>query len=295
MKSQKITTAVLLPLYNPESFLDEQLESLLSQDFEEFFLVWGISRCDENREQIEEKIRMFSSNKYVEIEGFSATAAFFELLENAIEFEYVAFCDQDDIWDRSKLRIQTESLQKYSNIPALSHSNFKTKDGNTFRSVNNCFNHKVSSLLEGNCARGCTMVLNTKLARLIVKSNYQNVPWHDWWTILVASSFGTIVKNDANLIEYRVHKNNLIGIPNFQKRIKNFLSREVGQSLNMARGLINLAESLSIVPPTDLIKWLSIYGEKSPRKYVRILFSPRSRRNPTADILRRLLFIVKNP
>ena len=180
--------AVLLPLYNPEPYLFDQLESLASQDIEKFDLIWGVSKDENNSIPAIDAMCAFTNNYFVDINGLSASNAFFKLLSKAAEYDYVAFCDQDDIWEKSRLSKQVASLKQFENSVALSHSNFTILNDKNFNVVDNCYSHKVDTLLEGNCARGCTMVLNKKLVRTILESPVERMIWHDWWTILIASA-----------------------------------------------------------------------------------------------------------
>lgn len=287
--------AVLLPLYNPEPYLFDQLESLASQDIEKFDLIWGVSKDENNSIPAIDAMCAFTNNYFVDINGLSASNAFFKLLSKAAEYDYVAFCDQDDIWEKSKLSKQVASLKQFENSVALSHSNFTILNDKNFNVVDNCYSHKVDTLLEGNCARGCTMVLNKKLVRTILESPVERMIWHDWWTILIASAYGVIVKNVEPLTKYRLHERNLVGIPGIRRRLINFIHRKKGTSLNMGLALLTMADELGVLPPQELIHWIKIYEKRGFNRILGTLFSPRKRKKILDDLIRRVAFCVKIP
>lgn len=103
MESQKVQ--VLMSTYNGERFLQEQIESILNQSWKNLDI---LIRDDGSRDQTREILKDYSekySNVYIFLEENCGVArSFFELLKKS-DADYVAFCDQDDIWMEQKIEI----------------------------------------------------------------------------------------------------------------------------------------------------------------------------------------------
>lgn len=56
---------------------------------------------------------------------------FYELMQKATEYntDFIAFCDQDDVWDEDKLLIAVEKIKQFD-CPALYYSGQRLVDEN---------------------------------------------------------------------------------------------------------------------------------------------------------------------
>jgi hypothetical protein len=131
--------------------------------------------------------------------------------------DYLAFCDQDDIWQKDKCSRAIQFLEHYpSEIPALYCSRVAMVDehlqlirlsdmprrGLSFR------NALVESVVWG-----CTVVINQAARRLLLRGSPRHALVHDRWIYLVVSAFG-VLKFDAEArILHRRHKTNSSMIP----------------------------------------------------------------------------------
>ena len=110
---------ILMAVFNGENFLAQQLESLMSQDFDGFRLI----ACDDgssdgSRDILEafgarfpDRIKTVYNDKNVGVrENFFALMA----LSDA---EYIMFCDQDDVWDSGKVQSSSMSHIRYAGKP----------------------------------------------------------------------------------------------------------------------------------------------------------------------------------
>ena len=103
-KPNKVT--VLLSTYNGSKFLQQQLNSLYEQTYPNIrILVRDDGSSDSTRsilenEQLSGRIDILRGH-----ENLGPGLSFFKLLHNAAstETEYVAFCDQDDVWHPHKI------------------------------------------------------------------------------------------------------------------------------------------------------------------------------------------------
>jgi hypothetical protein len=62
-----------------------------------------------------------------------------------------------------------------------------------------------------NVLTGCTMAFNRTLARLVSRSQPENMVMHDWWLYLIAAGCGKVVFDPIPNILYRQHGSNAVG------------------------------------------------------------------------------------
>lgn len=214
-KPRKVT--ILLSTYNGSKFLQQQLNSLYEQTYPNIrILVRDDGSLDSTRNILEKE----QSGGHIEIlkghRNLGPALSFFELLNNAAstETEYVAFCDQDDVWHPHKIEHAVSALLAVpDNRPALFCSRLEIVDEqlNHIGFTNTPRKLGFGNALVENIATGCTIVLNRKAIELVYNNLPSNVLMHDWWCYLVLSCFGEVIfDNNAN-IKYRQHGNNTIG------------------------------------------------------------------------------------
>ena len=219
---------ILMATYNGEKYLKEQLDSLIVQTYKDWILWIHDDNSSDQTEQIikkymqkyPEKIKLINDN----ISTGGATENFNYLLNNIDNnYEYIMFCDQDDIWLPSKIEITINKMREKEienpNKGILIHTDLYIYKNNIimnqlrFMDVQNLVATKtaINSLFLQNTIVGCTMMFNKKLLEIV-----GNIPkkanMHDWWIALVASVFGLICYIDKATIYYRQHENNTVGV-----------------------------------------------------------------------------------
>ncbi len=94
---------VLMSTYNGERFLEEQIESLLSQSWKNLeILIRDDGSTDGTMEILERYCMRYSNIQVFAGENVGVAKSFFELLEES-DGDFVAFCDQDDVWLEHKV------------------------------------------------------------------------------------------------------------------------------------------------------------------------------------------------
>ena len=101
--------SVIMPCYNCADFIEESIISVLSQDYSEIELILIDDGSTDSTADVistinDPRIRYFSQP------NSGVSAARNNGLDQA-KGEYIAFIDADDIWHKSKLRLQTQLLQ----------------------------------------------------------------------------------------------------------------------------------------------------------------------------------------
>ncbi len=291
--------AVLLATHNPTSVIKEQIESIYSQELVKVKVYWGDDRSNEETKTF---IRsLLAGRNYVEISdsGIGATKNFLYLLRFPTE-PYIAFSDQDDVWLPRKLAQHVQLLKNSSDIPALSHSNsllLVKGEKQTKRSV--CSGHSFYELSWQNCVQGCTMIINSKLQKLLnlIPQNY--VLAHDWWIAQVASLHGCIFVNENKDTLYRIHPGNAIGNPGILQRVKLSIKRTRGTQSKQALEILEHKNDLTRMHSGE-IELLRTYWEKinsgSVLNRLKIaLLDRKGRSSLFEDIWRRISLIIHAP
>jgi len=145
---------------------------------------------------------------------------------------YVAFADQDDVWDEDKLNVQFQDMVnlegKYGkHVPLLVHSDLEVVDEN-MRTIHPSFaryqnmrhpeTKDIRTLIVQNVAVGNTIMINRQLLDIAVPIP-ENAYMHDWWLVLCAVVFGGLFYNHRQLNKYRIHAHNVTGVLGYRSAI----------------------------------------------------------------------------
>lgn len=213
--------AVLLAVFNGAEFLQSQIDTLARQTVEHID-IWASDDGSEDGslEILERAARAWKKGSFRILAGprLGFAENFRSLMANPdIEADYVAFCDQDDLWDDDKLAYALLWLERQdAHRPALfcSRTRTITVDGQEigfsplFRRPPNFSNAIVQSLAGAN-----TMVMN-RAAWEVVRESSRRTSFvsHDWWCYLIVSGAGGLVRySPVAKIGYRQHAGNVVG------------------------------------------------------------------------------------
>lgn len=212
--------AVLLASFNGASYIDEQLRSVDQQDWPAID-VWASDdgSTDGTPNALERWSAYWSKGSFTRLagpaQGFAAN--FRALLINPlIDADYVAFCDQDDIWLPEKTRAAAEALAPHADRPALycartiivSAEGREVQRSPLFRRTPDFANAMVQSIGGGN-----TMVMNRAAHRLLREAARRTgFVSHDWFAyLIVTGAGGHVTYSDVPHVRYRQHEGNLVG------------------------------------------------------------------------------------
>ncbi|MEH7130099.1 glycosyltransferase, partial [Neobacillus drentensis] len=144
----------------------------------------------------------------------------FEKLTAMSKGDFIAYCDQDDIWEEDKLSVLVNTLLVqnalvcYSDLSIIDdHDKFVAS---SFKKISKRLNHIYGEktygyFLRRNSITGCTMLINSRIAKESLPFPNSNEYVHDHWLALFASCKGNIAYVERPLIRYRIHANNQIG------------------------------------------------------------------------------------
>lgn len=222
---------VLLSTYNGDKFLEEQLESIIAQEGVAVDILVRDDGSNDgtchilDRWQDDGKLRWYKGGNL----GFALS--FIDLVLKAPEYDYYAFCDQDDVWFSDKLKRAVCKLEAIEEPIKLYCSNVEYyKNGQAYGGI-----HKVVpyfdkyTCLVRNIAPGCSMVFSPALKDLIASAPPRKIIAHDFWIFQLAVLMGKVVYDFEPSMLYRQHENNQIGqktsrVEIWKRRVKNLTS-----------------------------------------------------------------------
>ncbi|ESX96193.1 MULTISPECIES: glycosyltransferase family 2 protein [unclassified Mesorhizobium] len=221
MSRQDQRVAVLLGTKDGAAFLDEQLASLAAQSHPVVDL-WvsddgstdGTSAIIGAWQSRWSKGRLTLSNG--PRQGFAANFRAM-IIDPRIEADYYAFCDQDDIWEPDRLESAIAWMQGHdAGTPLLFCSRTATmSETGAAQGYSPLFQHPPAfrNALVQSIAGGNTMMINRAARKLLAKASARTeFVSHDWWTYLIVTAAGGIVRYDPRpLVRYRQHEANLVG------------------------------------------------------------------------------------
>lgn len=210
---------ILLSTYNGEKYLEEQLDSIFQQTFQNFTLyirddassdstIKLVHTYMEEHPETADKIILLSNQ---DNKNLGYMGSFWQLLEKCGTADYYAFCDQDDVWLPNKLEAGLNFMGKENpETPLLYFSNYNYCDDK----LN--VGHKAPAVslpiafrdvLFYTPAFGFSIIINDKLREIALQTKDRtNLP-HDGWVQKIAAAFGKILYNSECTALYRRHSN----------------------------------------------------------------------------------------
>ena len=215
--------SVVLATCNGEKYLAAQLKSLEEQTLlPEELVVFDDCSVDGTVSVLHEfaKNAPFAAEIHENLSPLGAAQNFAAALA-AAKGDYIAFCDQDDVWQKDKLRLAMEVMQKTETAakgePVAVHTDLTVVDEN-LQTVQHSLhksqllpqNANLTNILAQNPAVGCTMLINKPLKKLMLPMPKEAV-MHDFWAAVLAAAAGKLVYVDTPMVLYRQHGKNCIG------------------------------------------------------------------------------------
>lgn len=224
--------AIIVSTYNGERFLSEQLDSLLAQTYSDISI---FVRDDGSTDSTKSILEIYSRNHGITCwyeNNIGSTLSFLDgLVRAGDDYDYYAFCDQDDVWFPEKVSVSVSSLEDGSAGAKLFFSEFTYCDARLHeRGKSHLKKTDVSRTLFyfDNVCSGNTMLFNNDLRTLVLSHDYSSVYYHDWWIALIAAHFGNLYYSDRALLYYRrtgenVSSNGLKGLALNFKRFQDYI------------------------------------------------------------------------
>lgn len=214
-----VKISVALATYNGATYLADQLKSLANQDHLPFELVIGDDGSSDNTIEIIEdflKVAPFKVRLIKNPVNLGYGLNFLNIAKNCSS-DWVAFCDQDDVWLPNKLRLAAESVSKNPSVSLVlqraiyCNADLSIKQGIVPNELNSGL-YKPNNIPGVWVWHGCCQIFNTKLLKTYgvippdLLSTNDKIS-HDYIISWLANAIGDIlVTNDATML-YRRHEN----------------------------------------------------------------------------------------
>lgn len=245
MTKNRPKISVVMAVYNPkEDWLSQQLISISKQDFRDFELILG-NDCSSSisQERLLELAKCalpdINITVFTNPQNSGSTITFERLTERA-DGEYIAYCDQDDIWEADKLSSllylfnTPGTVLSYSDVSVIDEDGKKLSDSITHLRRRHVFyegDGLFDKLLFKNFVPGCAMLVRADIAKLALPFEPKMV--HDHYLALFCSLHGTLAFTKKPLVRYRLHSKNqtsvLAGV--FDK--KSYIEKRISRSYDM--------------------------------------------------------------
>ena len=222
------TIGIAMAGYKPNpKYFSLQLQSLIDQEFQDWNCVITFDSSvgeatQDPRVQVclkDKRFRVLENERRLKVTK-NFERAIVEVMTP--ETKAIAFADQDDIWDRRKLKLQWSQLQTCPPL-SLVHCDMKLlREVNGNDQIENVSVWKAEWRTVGlsspehmvvrNLVTGMAALFDADLAR-----KFPVIPediWHDHWFAIQAGVHGGVYSTPERLVAYRQHGSNDTGIGN---------------------------------------------------------------------------------
>lgn len=226
MIKEKPKVAILMATYNGEKYIDQQIGSIIEQDYQE----WDLFISDDgSKDKTVDIIRSFGEHdprikKILFNMDHGAFSNFYCLLRYAQKnladkYDVFCLCDQDDIWEKDKIRVEVnaiannhdENVLVYSDLAIMNADNSLTgkKMSDYFDiELKNCYDIFFNSVF----VWGNTIAISNALMKRInfdydISKQYS----HDQFLAVNAVIYGKVVYINKPIVRYRRYTGNVSG------------------------------------------------------------------------------------
>jgi len=212
--------SVVMATFNGEQFVVEQLDSVFKQTFSNIEVIVVDDCSTDNTREILEQYQFHYSTMRVVIND--TNLGYIKNFEKGMLLatgDFIAPCDQDDIWLPEKLEKLMAQIKDYpiiySNSSLINEQgkdlNQKLSDVKRLTTFSTPLNYSI-----GNSAPGHAMLINRKVIEWAIPLP-QSIP-HDYWIGFVGTFSGSVKFIDESLILYRQHRSNVFGVTKVKNR-----------------------------------------------------------------------------
>ena len=212
--------AILMGTMNGARFLPEQLDSLAAQTHQNWVLIASDDgSADRTLEILQQYQAKWPAGKLIIKEGpkrgfcvnFLSMAC-----DPAIKADYYAFCDQDDVWLPTKLRVAIDMFDSHPESLARVYCGrtiYIHEEGHQIGESPKYVHPKMFRNALVQCvAGGNTMVFNKITKDLLEKTQLVPLPSHDWWLYQIVTGVGGHIHFDQiPQVLYRQHPHSIVG------------------------------------------------------------------------------------
>lgn len=236
------TISVAMAVYNGETYLPEQLDSILAQlaPADEIVVSYDKSK-DGTWELLQDYQRRFPQIRVVQNQTPGINGNF----NNAIAHcncDIIFICDQDDRWAENKRQSVLETFEKTGADMVIHNGVHIDAEGSTisqpFFTMFRIGNGKLKNILKPRYSGCCTAFTKEMAAKLMPIP--MTVDAYDHWIGTVGEFMGTIAYDDRILLYHRLHGSNVTPVSTRSLGVifkaRTTLLRELHRRLRRERG-----------------------------------------------------------
>ena len=265
--------SIILATFNGEKFIKKQLKSIKEQSLiPDEVLIFDDCSVDNTTDIIEKFISdnfLRNWKLHINEENLGYTKNF---LTGVLETkgDVIFLCDQDDIWQKNKLKEMSIVMEGNTNIVSLC-SQFETinEEDTIIRWKNRLINTKKNSKIQikkldfqsyaivGRIL-GCTMCFRKNVIKHINIDNkvISSISSHDSYINIIASALGDICVLNKVLTRYRIHSDNT-SIKNTKGQSKEGRISHIKNRILYCENYVETLERVDRENTSDYVKFLS--------------------------------------
>lgn len=272
--------SIIIATYNGAAYLREQLDSIIAQTLTADEI---IIQDDCSSDGTAEIIQSYSSNLPIKFFKNSENLGYIRNFESAIakaQGEFIAICDQDDLWVPEKLERLMEKIGTKSLVYA--DSKLIDSDGNPMgqtlsEKLRNRFIEAPSPLcfVYDNCVSAHAILLHRSLLQHLFP--FPKHLYFDAWIAACAASQKGIGYVDEPLVGYRQHASNTLSVHHKTKRsfMEKLSSKEAKKREEHASRVAIIGDILRISKLNEEERSILVQLQQAHASFEERWFNPR--------------------
>ena len=206
---QNRVVTIVMATYNGALHIRKQLDSLLTQTYENIKIV---IRDDGSKDATLQIVKEYQrkSDKIILLRfdgrNLKCPGSFYEILKQYSDSDYYAFCDQDDIWYPEKIQWAVEKMDQEDNgkpLLYLSSYDYYTEDEKYIRKFPmQKVPIQIWNVMYYTPGSGFTLVFNEQLREKMISEHNPGKEMHDKWMIRGAVCFGRVIYDSRSTAKH---------------------------------------------------------------------------------------------
>ena len=207
MANHKVSVVVCT--YNGEKFLRQQLDSLISQTYTDLEIIISDDNSTDSTVEIAESFQRKDPRILIHVNknnlGYNRN---FEHAFDLATGDFIAVCDQDDIWKPNKIEAMMPLFAGDAILVYCRSVRFRNQipDVEKYCRRKLFIGNDIKRLMYVNDIAGHNIIFRKELLRLA--KPFPEGVFYDWWLTIVAAAFGTVRATDKVYTFHRWHTEN---------------------------------------------------------------------------------------
>lgn len=203
--------SVAMAVYNGESYIKEQVDSIIQMmaDDDELIISYEAS-SDNTLEIIRDYEKRDPRVRVVFDAGHSVEENFNNAVKNC-DGKYILLSDQDDVWINDKINVMVDFFERNVDCVVLISDGYETDQDLNHRGEMFAINHTTPSAIRNfiqGTYLGCQMAFRASIMDKVWPVRTKPPLPHDLWLGVKGARFGRVCLIGDKLILHRLHGNN---------------------------------------------------------------------------------------